>query len=296
VSQKFQFVAAQASEYPVMLLCTVLGVSRSGYYAWRTRPQSQRQRQDCLLAVQIAAIFRASRQSYGSPRVRAELRAQGVPCAAKRVARLMRQAGLSARRARRRVRTTTADPALAVAANLLNRDFSASAPNQKWLADITYLPTQEGWSYVAVVLDLFSRRVIGWAMRATLERDVVISALKQALQQRRPIHDLLHHSDRGSQYASLEYQQQLAGAGIGCSMSRRGICWDNAPMESFFTQRVPALKSELGQQVYASRAAACSAVLDYIERFYNRQRRHSALGYLSPVVYEQQYRDQQSAA
>ena len=273
-------------------MCRVLGVSRSGYYAWRKRPQSQRQRQNRLLTVQIAAIFRASRQSYGSPRVRAELRAQGVRCAAKRVARLMRQAGLSARRARRRVRTTTADPTLGVAANLLNRDFTASAPNQKWLADITYLPTHEGWSYLAVVLDLFSRRVIGWAMRATLERDVVISALEQALQQRRPVHDLMHHSDRGSQYASLEYQHQLAGAGISCSMSRTGNCWDNAPMESFFG----SLKSELGQQAYASRAAACSAVFDYIEHFYNRQRRHSALGYLSPAAYEQQYREQQLAA
>jgi putative transposase len=291
VRQKFQFVAAYASEYPVRVMCRVLEVSRSGYYAWRTRPQSHRQRQDRLLAVRIAAIFRASRQSYGSPRVRAELRAQGVHCAAKRVARLMRQSGLSARPTRRRARTTLADPTLAVAPNLLNRDFTASAPNQKWLADITYLPTQEGWSYLAVVLDLFSRRVVGWAMRATLEREVVISALKQALQQRRPVQDLLHHSDRGSQYASREYQQALAEAGIGCSMSRKGNCWDNAPMESF----IHTLKNELGQQLYASRAAARSAVFDYIERFYNRQRHHSALGYRSPVAYEQQYRKQQPA-
>ena len=217
MSQKYQFVATHASEYSVRVMCRVFLVSRSGYYAWRTRPQSHRQRQNRLLAVQIGAIFRASRQTYGSPRVRAELHAQGVRCASKQVARLMRQAGLHARSTRRRVRTTTADPALAVAPNLINRDFTASAPNQKWLADITYLPTQEGWMYLAVVLDLFSRRVIGWAMRPTLERDVVISALKQALQQRRPVHDLLHHSDRGSQYASHDYQQQLVQAGIGCS-------------------------------------------------------------------------------
>jgi putative transposase len=214
-------------------------------------------------------IFRASRQRYGSPRVRAELRAQGIHCAAKRVARLMRQSGLCARRARRRVRPTLADPTLAVAPHLLNRDFTANAPNQKWLADITYLPTHEGWSYLAVVLDLYSRRVAGWAMRPTLERDVVISALKQALQQRRPVHDLLHHSDRGSQYASWEYQHVLAEAGINCSMSRRGNCWDNAPMESFFS----TLKSELGEQLSASRAAVQSALFKYIERFYNRHSR-----------------------
>jgi putative transposase len=272
-------------------MCRVLGISRSGYYAWRTRPQSPRQRQDHLLAVQIAAIFRASRQRYGSPRVRAELRAQGIHCATKRVARLMRKSGLCARRARRRVRTTLADPTLAVAPHLLNRDFTANAPNQKWLADITYLPTHEGWSYLAVVLDLYSRWVVGWAMRPTLERDVVISALKQALQQRRPVHDLLHHSDQGSQYASREYQHVLAEAGIDCSMSRRGNCWDNAPMESFFS----TLKSELGEQLSASRAAVHSALFEYIERFYNRQQRHSALGYLSPVAYEQLYRAQQPA-
>ncbi len=203
----------------------------------------------------------------------------------------MRQSGLCARRARRRVRTTRADPGLAVTPNLLTRDFTANAPKQTWLADITYLPTQAGWAYLAVVLDLYSRRVVGWAMRPTLERDVVISALKQALQQRRPVHDLLHHSDRGSQYASQEDQQALAEAGIDGSMSRRGNCWDNAPMESFFS----TLKSELGEQLSASRVAVRSAVFDYIERFYNRQRRHSALGYRRPVAYEQPYRAQQPA-
>lgn len=292
MTQKYQFVASHASQYPIRLICRVLGLVRSGYYAWRTRSESPRRQADRHLSVQIAASFRASRQSYGSPRVHADLHKGGVRCARKRVARLMRQAGLRASAPRRRVRTTDSHHHLAVAENLLKREFRATAPDLKWVADITYLPTQHGWVYLAAVLDLFSRRVIGWAVRPTLERELVVTALQRALVQRKPSPGLLHHSDRGSQYASCEYQQQLTAGGIRGSMSRKGNCWDNAPMESFFG----TLKTELGDVVYADCAAASSAVFDYIERFYNRQRRHSALGYLTPVAYEQQFQRSQQAA
>jgi len=292
MTQNYQFIASHASQYPITLMCRVLGLARSGYYAWRTRVENPRRQADRRLLVQIAASFRASRQSYGSPRVHADLHEGGVRCARKRVARLMRQAGLRASAPRRRVRTTDSRHQLAVAENVLKREFRATAPDLKWVADITYLPTQHGWVYLAAVLDLFSRRVIGWAVRTTLERELVVTALQRALVQRKPDPGLLHHSDRGSQYASCEYQQQLAAAGIRGSMSRKGNCWDNAPMESFFG----TLKTELGDVVYADCAAASSAVFDYIERFYNRQRRHSALGYLTPVAYEQRFQRSQQAA
>lgn len=291
MTQKYQFVAAQASEYPVTVLCRVLGLARSGYYAWRKWPLSARMQQDNELTADIQRIFTNSRQTYGSPRVHAELR-KSRPCARKRVARLMRQAKLIARPRRRTVRTTDSRHAEPVAPNLLGRAFDAPAPNRIWVADITYLATQEGWLYLAVVLDLYARRVVGWSMQSKLERSLVIAALTDAIQRRRPPAGLLHHSDRGSQYASGDYQALLAEAKMVGSMSRKGNCWDNAVMESFFA----TLKAELPLSVFPSHAAARTAVFDYIERFYNRRRCHSSLGYRSPADYEaQQHRSAKAA-
>jgi putative transposase len=289
---KYQFVAAHASEYPVTLICTVLGLARSGYYAWRRRCVSAHQERDQQLTAQIRAVFTDSRRTYGSPRVHAELQAQGVRTARKRVARLMRQAQLRARGRRGSVRTTDSRHSQPIAPNLLSRTFVADAPNRVWVADITYLPTREGWLYLAVVLDLFARRVVGWSMQSSLERGLVIAALGHALQRRQVAPGLLHHSDRGSQYASGEYQALLGQAEMRSSMSRKGDCWDNAAMESFFA----TLKTELPVSVFDSHAAARSAVFDYIERFYNRVRLHSTLGYRSPVTYERQHVEQAAAA
>jgi putative transposase len=209
MTQNYQLIASHASQYPIIVLCRVLGLARSGDYAWPTRVENPRRQADRRLLVQIAASFRARRHRYGSPRVHADVHEGGVRCARKRVARLMRQAGLRASAPRRQVRTADSRHQLAVAANLLKREFRATAPDQKWVADITYLPTKHGWVELAAVLDLFSRRVIGRAVRSTLERELVVTALQRALVQRKPDPGLLHHSDRGSQYARCEYQQQL---------------------------------------------------------------------------------------
>jgi putative transposase len=292
MSQKYQFVAAHASKYPVTMLCRVLGLARSGYYAWRQRSHSPRQERDQQLTAQIRTIFTDSRRTYGSPRVHAHLQAQGVRTARKRVARLMRHAQLQARARRLRVRTTDSRHSQPIAPNLLARTFVAETPNRVWVADITYLATREGWLYLAVVLDLFARRVVGWSMQPTLERSLVIAALEHALQRRQPPPGLLHHSDRGSQYASADYQALLAQAQMQSSMSRKGNCSSNAVMESFLA----TLKAELPISVFDSHAAARSAVFDYIERFYNRVRLHSTLGYRSPVVYERQHLEQAAAA
>jgi len=292
MSQKYQFIATHASEYPVTLLCRVLGVVRSGYYAWRVGSVSARELRDQQLMRQIQTIFAESRRSYGSPRVQAALKAQGIRTARKRVARLMRHAQLQARVRRRSVRTTDSRHTDPIAPNLLARTFEADAPNQVWVADITYLPTRQGWLYLAVVLDLFGRRVVGWSMQASLERGLVMAALNHAWQRRQPPPGLLHHSDRGSQYASADYQALLTQAKMRSSMSRKGNCWDNAAMESFFA----TLKAELPVSVFESHAAARSAVFDYIERFYNRVRLHSTLGYCSPVAYEGQYAERAMTA
>ena len=289
MSATYQFIATHASLYPIAVLCRVLGVSRSGYYAWRTRPTSRRRRADGQLEAQIRQVHAASRRTYGSPRVHAELRDQGVRCSQKRIARLMRRAGIRACRPRRRRSTTDSCHTLPVAANRLNREFAAPAANTKWAADITYIETGAGWLYLAVVLDLFSRRVVGWAMQPTRERGLVLDALAMALGQRHPTTQLVQHSDRGSPYASGDYQARLAAAGIRCSMSRRGDCFDNAPVESFFS----TLKTELVyQQRFATRQEARQAIFEYVEVFYNRKRRHSALGYLSPVKFEERQRAQ----
>ena len=265
------------------VMCRVLQVSRSGFYAWCRRPPAARTRQDERLAIAVAAIYSQSRGRYGSPRVHAELRESGQRTGRKRVARLMRAAGLRARQPRRYRLTTDSRHGLAIKDNLLAQRFAVLEPNSTWVTDITYLWTLEGWLYLAVILDLFSRRVVGWSMSDSLKRELALDALKMALDDRQPLAGLVHHSDRGSQYASSEYQRLLAENGIIGSMSRAGNCWDNAVAESFFA----TLKLELVYQTqWRTRAEARSAVFDYIEVFYNRRRRHSALGYLSPDQFE----------
>lgn len=272
-----------AGAHKVARLCRALSVSKSGYYAWLKREPSRRAARDGELLAQIREAHARSRCTYGSPRVHAELRTLGTRCSRKRVARLMQEAGLNARRPRRAVRTTDSRHDRPVAPNLLGRDFRAKEPDLRWAADITYVPTAEGWLYLAVILDLFSRRVVGHACGATLATTLVVEALALACGRRLPGAGLLHHSDRGSQYTSAEYQARLAELGAQVSMSRRGDCYDNAAVESFFG----TLKAELihGRR-YATRAEARIDIFEYVEVFYNRERRHSALGYLSPTEYE----------
>ncbi len=267
-------------------MCRVLQVTQSGYYAWRQRPESARERANRALSQRIQAIHTHSRRTYGVRRVHAALAEQHVLCGKHRVARLMRSAGLRGKgRARQRPHTTQADPAHAAVPNVLNRDFSADGPNQKWLADITYIDTQEGFLYLAGVLDVFSRRLVGWAMADHMREDLVEDALRLALAQRRPGRDLLHHSDQGSQYTSDDYQALLAQHRIMVSMSRSGDCFDNAMMESFWG----TLKAECATTPFPSRDAARLAIFDYLEVWYNRQRLHSALGYTSPATFERQH-------
>jgi transposase InsO family protein len=290
---KYQFIQVHQRQFAVQEMCHLLHVSSSGYYRWRSSRLGQRAQQDAQLAEQIRAIYEVSQGRYGSPRVHQELQAQGVRCSEKRVARLMREQHLVARAPRKFVVTTDSQHALPVAFNELDREYQVEAVadvNRVWAGDITYVPTAEGWLYVAVVLDLKSRKVIGWGMEASLEQGLVSGALEMALAQRQPQPGLLHHSDRGSQYASHRYQEQLHQQGIVCSMSRRGNCWDNAPVESFFA----TLKKELvHRENYHTREEAKASLFHYIEVFYNRQRRHSALGYLSPDEYERRLQRQQ---
>lgn len=266
-------------------MCAVLGVSRSGYYSWCCRPQSLRSREDRRLGAQVRAAFEQSRGQYGSPRVHRALRQQGVRCSRKRVERLMRQEGIESRRRRRfRVRTTRPVPGRIVAPNRLGRQWaSVQEPDRVWVCDLTYLWTQEGWLYLAVVLDVFSRRIVGWATGSRIDYSLTLKALVGALQQRRPSCGLLHHSDQGGQYSAVAYRELLARYGIEPSMSRAGDCYDNALVESFFS----TLKAELtGYNVFESRQQAHRCLFDYIERFYNRRRLHSSLNYLSPVQFE----------
>ena len=259
-------------------------VSPAAYYAWRRCPRgAQGQRRDALL-VGIRAIHAESEARYGSPRIHAELVARGHDCCVTTVAELMREGGMAARTAREfRCTTTDSDHDLPVAENLLDRQFNPSQANEAWVADITYIPTREGWLYLAAVEDLYSRRVVGWAMAKHLESRLVVDALAMAVQRRLPDEGLLAHSDRGRQYASEPYRLLLAQQGITCSLSRRADCWDNAPMESFFA----SLKKELVHDAdFATRAEARAAIVEYIEVFYNTKRRHSSLGYVSPAEYE----------
>ncbi len=284
---RFAFIQAHARIWHVVTMCQVLEVSKAGYYAWAKRPLCERVKTDQVLTAKIREIQRQVKRRYGSPRVRMELRALGFPVGKHRVARLMRDADVLARRRRRyRVTTTQAAPGDPVAPNVLDRRFAlAEQPqvNQTWASDITYLETREGWLYLAVVLDVASRRVIGWALRTRLEQELALTALDMALTHRRPVGGL-HHSDRGSQYTSLAYQRRLTAAGFTASMSRRGNCWDNAVVESFFG----TLKTELDEDVFESRAQASRAVFEFIEIWYNRQRRHSTLGYRTPAAFEEE--------
>ena len=280
----FRFIEGNRHLWPVRLLCDTLEVSAAGYYAWRGRPASPRQQRRDGLLVEIAMIHEEAKGRYGSPRVHAELLARGHGCCVNTVARVMRQAGIRAKTARKFRHTTDSGHCRPVAGNVLDRQFDPASPNEAWVADITYIPTREGWLYLAVVEDLYSRMVVGWSMGATMTSRLVVDALEMAVQRRLPGAALVAHSDRGSQYASEHYQLLLARHGIACSMSGAGQCWDNAPMESFFA----SLKKELvHHEDYATRAAARASIFEYIEVFYNRQRRHSTLGYVSPAEYEQ---------
>lgn len=267
-------------------MCQVLGVSKSGYYAWRHRPPSQRSEENKGLTQRIQTAFEQNRCCYGSPRIYTELRDDGILCSENRIARLMRKAGIRVEPVRRFRATTASDHALPVAANHLGRQFEADAANTKWASDITYLWTKEGWLYLAVVLDLFSRRVIGWSLQPSLHKELVLDALEMAVKGRQPKTGLLHHSDRGSQYASLAFQEQLMQVGAMCSMSGKGDCWDNAVVESFFS----ILKREMvSRERFESRKEASLAVFEWIEVWYNRKRRHSSLGYLSPDAFEKRH-------
>jgi transposase InsO family protein len=277
---RFRLIEDQRDVWPVRVMCDALSVSPSGFYAWQSRPESPRKMANRELLVDIRRVHAQHRERYGAPRIHAELRAEGHGVSRKRVARLMRQHGIRARAPRRyRVCTTDSKHSLPVAVNLLDQNFVADRPDQIWLADITYIPTAEGWLYLAVILDLFTRKVVGWAMRDHLRAELTIAALTMAIQRRRPAAGLVHHSDRGSQYAAGDYRDILQAAAIVQSMSRKGNCWDNAPMESFFG----TLKTELVRQdEYPNRDAARRDLFAYIEGYYNRQRRHSAIGYITP--------------
>jgi putative transposase len=280
---RFQLIDAAKEEFPVKRLCQVLGVSPSGYFAWRSRPASLRQREDLILLAHIRSAYALSHETYGSPRMTRELQDGGLKVGRRRTARLMRENGLKARLKRRFKRTTDSHHAFPVAPNLLDQDFSATCPNQKWNADISYVWTSEGWLYLAVVLDLFARRVVGWAVSDRLHQELALAALRKALAIRQPPAGLIHHADRGSQYCSLDYQAELRKHGIRISMSGKGNCFDNAVVETFFK----TLKSELvWRTVFQTRAEAKEAIGRYIDGFYNPVRRHSTLDYVSPVQFE----------
>jgi putative transposase len=280
---KFEFVAKHRGAWPVNLMCEALGVSRSGFYAWRSRPRSQRSLDDEALGVQVRTSFIGSDRTYGARRVWHDVLAFGHRCGLHRIERLMRAQALRARPRRRGLPQDHGERS-AVANNVLDRQFQADGPNQKWVADFTYIWTAEGWLYAAAVMDLYSRRIVGWSMSDTMQAKMVSDALLMALWRRGKPSSLMHHSDQGSQYTSDDFQQLLKAQGITCSMSRRGECWDNAAMESFFS----SMKTErLSRKVYRTREEARSDVFDYIERFYNPVRKHSKLDFLSPVDFEQ---------
>jgi len=281
---KFSFIAKHRGIWPAAWLCGALGVSRGGFYAWLTRPRSQRSRSDEELGAKVRASFLASDRTYGARRVWHDLIEDGAACGLHRIERLMHQQGLKARPRRRRLPPDLGErQAGAIAPNVLDRSFEAAAPNRKWIADFTYIWTAEGWLYVAAVVDLFSRRVVGWSMSATMTAQFVTDALVMAIWRRGKPRSLLHHSDRGSQYTSEQFQRLMTDHGVTCSMSRSGNCWDNAAMESFFS----SLKTErTARKTYRTRDEAKADVFDYIERFYNTRRRHSTIGYLSPMDFE----------
>ncbi len=284
---KYAFIQRQRLVWPVRVMCRVLDVSHSGFYGWLIRSPSQRQRQNQLLKAHIQDSFHGSDRTYGSPRVWRDLQDWGHPCSVNRVARLMQQLGIKARAKRRRQPGDTGIRAEhMLAPNLLQRQFSATAPNRNWVSDFTYVWTTEGWLYVAAVLDLYSRRIVGWSMSQNMTAQLVMDALMMAIWRRGKPISLMHHSDQGSQYASEDFQRMLAEHGITCSMSRKGDCWDNAAMESFFS----TMKIErVYRKRYQTREEARADIFDYIERFYNPKRRHSTLNGISPVEFEKRY-------
>jgi putative transposase len=282
---KFQFIEEHRHQFPIVRMCQVLDVSENGYYNWRKRGKSKRKQDDEVLTERIEDAYQQHGGKYGSPRIHATLKTQGVHCSRKRVARLMREKELYARRKRRKARTTNSQHRFPIAPNLLQRDFEASAPNKTWVVDITFIETREGWLYLSGVLDTYSRKIVGWAMDKQHDTNLVETALQMALVARRPAAGLIHHSDRGSEYASLRYQMLLQQHGIQTSMSRKGDCYDNAMMESVWA----TVKEECcGNQIFATRNEAKAALFAYIEVYYNRKRLHSSLGYISPVDYEKQ--------
>jgi transposase InsO family protein len=281
---RFRFIEDRRADYPVRILCDVLEVSPAGYYAWRARPESRRSTANRQLVNDIKRVYRDAYGRYGSPRIHIELKAQGRGVSRGRIERLMRHHGIRAIMARPRwVRTTDSRHDLPIAPNLLDRHFVAPAPNCVWLADITYVETDQGWLYLATVMDLYSRRIVGWAMADHLRTELPLAALRMAIAAKQPGPGLIHHSDRGVQYASADYRKVIQSAGFQASMSRKADCYDNAPMESFFH----TLKTELvHHRHYATRQEARREIFAYIEGFYNRTRRHSAIGYISPIEME----------
>lgn len=280
---RYRYIREHRDEFSVKRMCQLLGVTRSGYYAWQPEKVSPRALENQVLMEQIRTEFRASRQTYGSPRIRAALQHKGIVCGRHRVARLMRNEGVSPQKRRKRYPVTTQrQRGIVPAPNWLGQDFSATSANQKWVSDFTYIDTAEGWLYLAIVLDLYSRKVVGWAMAAQMDTALVAAALRMALHARRRSNALLHHSDQGRQYTSAAYRTSLSNANIQVSMSRVGNCYDNAVAESFFG----TLKAECVTGQFSSRAQARTTIFEYIEVWYNRQRLHSTLGYLSPTQFE----------
>jgi len=279
----FKFIEARKADVSVSRACRIFGVSPSGYYAWKSRSASSRQREDMVLLAHIRNAFSLSNGTYGSPRMTYDLKADGFAVGRRRVARLMRENGLQARQKRRFKRTTDSHHAWPIAPNLLGGDFTADEPNQKWAVDISYIWTAEGWLYLAVVMDLFSRRIVGWATSDRLKRDLALEALRRAVALRQPRAGLIHHADRGSQYCSMDYRAALAAIGAKVSMSGKGNCYDNAVVETFFK----TIKSELvWRTAFQTRRQAHTEIAQYIDGFYNPVRRHSACGYESPIRYE----------
>jgi transposase InsO family protein len=280
---KFAFVLAEKAVWPIKVMCEVLGVSRSGYYAWHGRPASARDQADGELVVAIKAAHKLGRGKYGSPRIHRALRRNGTRVGKKRVARLMQQEGIVAKRRKKFCITTDSKHSDPVAPNILNREFNIAQPNTAWVTDVTYVWTQQGWLYLAAILDLCSRRVVGWAASANNDRQLALEALERAKTSRRPRPGLLHHSDRGSVYASRDYRNKLSSYAMIPSMSRKGDCWDNAVAESFFA----TIKGEmLDHETFETRAEATSAIADYVDAFYNVHRLHSSIGYVSPIEFE----------
>lgn len=283
---KFSFMEAEKANFPIEFMSQQFGVSRSGYYAWRGRAPSKRTVENAELGCRIAAIYHQSKRRYGSPRVQRELQATGRCASRKRIAHIMQAQGLFACRRKRFRRTTDSNHSFPIAENLLDRNFKTAAPNQAWVTDITYIWTREGWLYLAAILDLYSRAVVGWAMSQHIDTELCLNALNMAIKARAPGAGLVHHSDRGSQYASHAYRQALEQHGIIASMSRRGDCWDNAVAESFWG----TLKNELADEMdFATRADARRVIFEYIESFYNLRRRHSSIAYRSPREHELLY-------